>query len=163
MGNETGDSAFVLGRIGAILKDLERVRADLLALSEYISLGIDPKAEAHSLKENFRHKQPYAFVLQQGVFKHVTTWRNLYERVLRVLQEEDPKRFAELLENQEFTDRRGKPYFARSREPFIRASKLADNIYAEVTLGANEIRDRIRHLLKTFEIPQEDMIVYLRK
>jgi hypothetical protein len=91
------------------------MRADLLALSEYISLGIDPKAEAHSLKEDFRHKQPYAFVLQQGVFKHVTTWRNLYERVLRVLQEEDPKRFAELLENQGFTDRRG--YLRRKRDP----------------------------------------------
>jgi len=216
-------------RIRAILTDLERVRENLLALSDDIWLSIDhndskavkrgaefklaynekmaafdhvaselsalvqqhtavqlepttsneaapknaaanerlikelDKEEAHSLTEDFRYKRPYGFVLQRRAFKDIVTWRHVLELVCRVLHEKDPKRFSALPDNPDFISTHGKSYFARKPDLVRSPSKVAPNVYAEVNLSANNIRDRICELLKTFEIPENEMTIYLRQ
>lgn len=41
--------------------------------------------------------------------------------------------------------------------------KITDSVFAEANLSANNIRDNIVKLLKTFSIPTKEMKIYLRE
>lgn len=140
----------------------EEAKPRSAAANERLIKELD-KEEAHSLAEDFRYKRPYGFVLQRRAFKDIVTWRRVFELVCRVLQEKDSRKFNALPDNPDFISTHGKSYFARKPELVRSPSKLAPNVYAEVNLSANNIRDRIRDLLKTFDIPENEMIIYLRE
>jgi len=40
---------------------------------------------------------------------------------------------------------------------------IADGIHAEINLSANGLRDVVRHLLATFEIPKDRLQLFLRE
>ncbi|MEX2141214.1 MAG: hypothetical protein WD894_18255 [Pirellulales bacterium] len=44
-----------------------------------------------------------------------------------------------------------------------KALEIADGFYAESNLSANGIRDVIRDLLGAFDIPEENLRIYLRE
>lgn len=121
------------------------------------------KEEPHQLAENFTFKRPYGFILCGRAFKNVNTWRRMFELVCRELQKHDAKKFASLPENKAFQNSRGKSTFASSPDKLRAAVKLTEDVYAEVNLSANALRDVMQKLLEVYEIPAEDMTVFLRQ
>ena len=121
------------------------------------------KEEPHQLAENFTFKRPYGFILCGRAFKNVNTWRRMFELVCRELQKHDAEKFASLPENKAFQNSRGKSTFASSPDKLRAAVKLTEDVYAEVNLSANGIRDVMQKLLEVYEIPADDMTVFLRQ
>jgi hypothetical protein len=220
-----GGEVFMTENIRNILQDLDRVRENMLALSDDIWLSIDhndPDAlregvefkqeyndkmiafdrlateisqlvqqftnvqveeepepttdnqndriirdlnreEPHLLSEDFTFKRPFGFILCGRAFKNVNTWRRMFELVCRELSRRDPETFASLPDKKIFKNSRGKSTFAESPEPLRAAIKLTDGVYGEVNLSANALRDVMRKLLKVYQIPNEDMTVFLRQ
>jgi len=101
---------------------------------------------------------------QKGrAFKDIVTWRRVYELVCAQLREQDAARFTALPENPDFTTTHGNRYFTRTSEEVRSPAHVGDTIYAEVNLSANMIRDVIRRLLTTFDVPESEMTIYLRQ
>lgn len=121
------------------------------------------KEQPHQLDENFTFKRPYGFILKGQAFKNVNTWRRMFELVCKQLERVDPDRFSALPENEEFRNNRGKSVFARTRGELRVAAKLSDEVYGEVNLSANSLCGVMRKLLEVYQIPIEEMKVFLRQ
>ena len=119
--------------------------------------------EPHSISEDFTYKRPYGFILDRQAAVGITTWRRLFELLSGRLLARDPERFQGLPDNPDFISNRGNRNFSRDPEEFRVAGRIGGDIYAEVHYSANSIRDVIRRLLATFEIPEEDLQIFLRE
>jgi hypothetical protein len=102
-------------------------------------------------------------VLGDKAFKDVSTWRRLYRLVCGILAERDPEKFESLPDNPDFRTSRGNRSFSEDPDGLHNALKVPAGLYAEAKLSANSIRDHIRKLLHTFDIPEEEMTIYLRQ
>ena len=121
------------------------------------------REEPHSIDEDFTFKRPHGFILDGQATTGITTWRRVFELVCQQLQRRDPQRFAELPENPDFISNRGHPSFSQGTEALRTAWAIGDGLYAEVNLSANGIRDTIRRLLATFDIPKDRLQLFLRE
>jgi hypothetical protein len=119
--------------------------------------------QPHGLDEDFTFKRPYGFQLDDESQVEVHTWRRLYELVCLYLARRDPERFAHLPENASLTSRRGNPGFSRDPLALRSAMALPSDVYAEVNLSANHLRDHVKTLLDVFAIEQTAMRIYLRQ
>jgi hypothetical protein len=115
----------------------------------------------HSLDEEFTYKRPHGFILDGQGTTGITTWRRLYELLCQQLLRRDPGRFQALPDNPDFISNRGNRSFARDPGELRSASLIGDGIHAEINLSANMVRDLIRRLLTTFEIPSERLQLFL--
>lgn len=68
--------------------------------------------QPYCLEEDFTHKRPFGFVLSGKAFKDILTWRQMYELVCRLLADKNPKLFAALPDNPDYTSNRGNSIFA---------------------------------------------------
>jgi hypothetical protein len=121
------------------------------------------REEAHAIGEDFTFKRPYGFVLCGQGFKEVITWRRIFEQVCRILKAHDADQFNGLPDNPDFKTRRGNVYFSTDPDKLRVASEVVPGLFAEVNLSANHLRNLIRDLLKTFQIPETDITIYLRQ
>lgn len=121
------------------------------------------REEPHSLHEDFTYKRPHGFILAGQGTSGITTWRRFYEIFCQLLLRRDRDRFHALTENPNFISTRGHHSFSRDPEQLRSASQVGDEIYAEINLSANSIRDCIRKLLDTFDIPTDELKLYLRE
>jgi hypothetical protein len=119
--------------------------------------------EPHSIDENFTFKRPYGFILDGQGTTGITTWRRLYEIFCQQLYRRATDRFRTLPDNEDFVSRRGNRAFSRNAHDLRYGAEIADGIYAEVNLSANNIRDNMRRLLATFEIPEHSLKLFLRE
>jgi hypothetical protein len=121
------------------------------------------KEEAHTLDENFTYKRPYGFVLCGKGVKDVVTWKRLFERCALILREKSPDIFSKLPENSRFVTTQGNSTFADSPGKLRVPLKLSDEVYAEVNLSAKGLCKVIKDLLKTFDVLDSEMKIYLRQ
>ena len=121
------------------------------------------RSQAHSLNEVFVYKRPCAFRLKDKVYTGVRTWRRLYEKVLSLLAGMDPELFKGLPENPRFKTTHGNQYFVREPGGVHTSLELHDGVYAWVCLSATQVRNRIKRLLVTFGIAEDEFVVYLRE
>lgn len=117
----------------------------------------------HSLEEDFTYKSPYGFRLQEEEYLELRTWKSIYEKLLDLLKNRDPDLFVKLTEADNLRSKRGNKYFTRDREGLNKSLKIADSIFAEVNLSANQITKRIQGVLIHFGFDPEDMVIYLRE
>lgn len=121
------------------------------------------REEPHTLDEEFTFKRPHGFILDGQGTTGVMTWRRLYELLCGQLHRRDPGRFQALPDNPDFISNRGNRSFSRDPGELRSSSLIADGIHAEINLSANLVRDLIRRLLATFEIPPERLKLFLRQ
>ena len=121
------------------------------------------REEPHAIGEDFTYKRPHGFILDGQATTGITTWRRLYELLCQQLLRRDPDRFRSLPENPDFISNRGHHAFINDPDNLRHASQVADDLYTEVNLSANGIRDTIRRLLTTFEIPEDRLQLFLRE
>jgi hypothetical protein len=121
------------------------------------------REEPHSLDEEFTFKRPHGFILDGQGTTGITTWRRLYELLCQQLLRKDPGRFSGLPDNPDFISNRGNRSFSRDPVELRSASLIGDGIHAEINLSANMVRDLIRRLLATFEVPPDRLKLFLRQ
>lgn len=63
----------------------------------------------------------------------------------------------------DFATKRGNHSFARVSGDLRSACRINDDLFAGINLSANSLRDQIRKLLSVFAIPENEMIIYLRR
>lgn len=117
----------------------------------------------HTLDEAFSYKRPYGFVLRQGAVIDLVTWRNVLKSVCMTLADMDSARFESLPDSYRFVTTRGRKYFSRDASDLRDPVLIARGVYAEVNLSANQIRDVMRLLLDEYEIPRQELRLYLRE
>jgi hypothetical protein len=121
------------------------------------------REEPHSLDEDFTYRRPHGFILNGEGTTGVTTWRRLYELLCQQLLKRNSDEFHKLPNNPDFISNRGHHSFSRDPEKLRSPSLIGDGVHAEINLSANMIRDLIRRLLKTFDIPQDQLRLFLRQ
>lgn len=121
------------------------------------------REEPHSLDEDFRWKRPHGFILDGRAFTGIRTWRRLFELVCQQLLQRDRDRFHGLLEHADFISIRGNHGFSLEADHLRSAALIGEGIHAEVNLSANSIRDQLRKLLPVFEVPEEQLQIFLRQ
>ncbi|HBN75950.1 MAG TPA: hypothetical protein DD473_09050 [Planctomycetaceae bacterium] len=119
--------------------------------------------EPHCIDEDFTFIRPYGFILDGKGTIGITNWRLLYISFCRQLAKRDSERFQSLPENSDHISNRGHRAFNRNPDELRTSSEITDGIHAEVNLSANMIRNEIRRLLKSFQIPETRFQVYLRE
>ena len=117
----------------------------------------------HRIDEDFTYMRPYGFILDGNGTINVSTWRRLYESVCRQLAKYSPEVFRALPSNDDHISNRGHEAFNTNPDELRTACEITNGIYAEINLSANSIRNEIRRLLRTFEIPEERFQVFLRE
>jgi hypothetical protein len=140
----------------------EQDAADVPGDNQRIIRELD-KETPHSLDEDFTYKRPFGFVLGEFARKDIVTWRRMYELTCRHLAQLKPEVFRGLPTNPSFVSRRGNPSFATDPGRLRAAMRVSDEIYAEINLSANSLRDNMRELLQAFGLPADAMRVYLRE
>lgn len=63
----------------------------------------------------------------------------------------------------DFISSRGHHSFTSSRDHLRLALQLDDDLFTEINLSANSIRDTIRRVLEVFDIPVIDLKIFLRQ
>lgn len=121
------------------------------------------REEPHSIDEDFTFKRPHGFILDGQATTGITTWRRLYELLCAHLLRKDRERFLTLLKDDRFESSRGHRQFTTDASQLRSPSKLGDEVFTEINLSANGLRDVIRNLLDAYEIPKEQLQIYLRE
>ena len=119
--------------------------------------------EPHAIDEDFTFKRPHGFILDGQATTGITTWRRLFELVCQQLLRRDTDRFRALPDNPDFITNRGHHSFTRNSDELRSSGLIGEDIYAEINLSANALRDCICRLLTTFEIPTNDLQIFLRE
>ncbi len=148
-------------KVNPEVEDVETDKADRQS-RERIIRELDT-ATPHTLVEDFTYKRPYGFILGDAAYKGLKTWRNLYVYVLRVLKNENQEKFYRLTSEEKFISNRGNPQFSTNEDDLWVGEKIEHGFYAEVNRSANYLRNNIKTLLEHFEIPPENMKIYLRE
>ena len=117
----------------------------------------------HDLNEEFKYKRPYGFVIQGVPYENKLTWSELYLQVCDYLLSLDTHRFISLDNNPNHISKRNKKYFSSNPDELRSPQKCGNIIFVEMNLSANQIRDSLKRLLKTYQIPRDDLTIYLRE
>lgn len=121
------------------------------------------REESHHLIEDFTFKRPHGFIFRSRATTGITTWQRMYELVLRELYDDDPERFGTLCGHPDFTSNRGNITFTQDPARLRKSMEIRSGVFAESNLSANGIRDVLRRVLETFNIPTEQLLVFLRQ
>jgi len=119
--------------------------------------------EPHGLEEDFTYKRPHGFILQRRGTTGITTWKRLFELLCKQLLRLDSQKFRSLMNHPDFISNRGHHSFTASPDHLRLALQLDDDLFTEINLSANSIRDTIRRVLDVFGIPVNDLKVFLRQ
>ena len=127
----------------------------------YSTVPLD-STQPHSVGESFRHKVPYGFALRGQTYQ-VESWKQLYELFLEQLAAHDAERFQTVPDTFPLNTDVEYQKFTRSAADHPRTPlKLPYGIYCKGSMAAEAMFSNIRRLLAHFDIPESEMVVYLR-
>lgn len=125
--------------------------------SEYV---VDHNIE-HTLYENFTHKRPFGFKLNDHHIVEVKTWKDMLIRTSEYLIAIDEKKFLSFEIKASMNGKKNK-YFAINPDDMTRPRKVAGKIYIEMNQSGNAIRNLIIKLLKEYNFKISEYKVYFR-
>ncbi len=109
------------------------------------------------------YRRPSGFVLHNKQFPKLHTWCGLYESLLIVLRDNDPKLFQTLPDQTALVSRHNKPYFSRDPGKLREALKLADNLFAEIDLNPNRISKIVARVLRVMGVADTNISFFVRQ
>jgi len=143
------------------------------------------REQPFSIDEDFTFKRPHGFILDGQATTGITTWRRLYELVCITLLRRDHDLFVTLIDHEKFVSSRGHRQFTTDPKELRSPSKISgpltsgspltptlspakpgereQELYTEINLSANGLRDVIRNLLTVYAIPRESLQIFLRE
>ncbi|HPF16832.1 MAG TPA: hypothetical protein P5107_08305 [Thermotogota bacterium] len=125
--------------------------------SEYV---VDTNIE-HTLYENFTHKRPSGFKLNEYKIVHVDTWQEMVVKTCELLMAIDRDKFLGF-ENSKTMNGKKRKYFSKDSTLMRNPKHIKDKIYIEVNQSANSLRNMLIKLLKAYHFNISDYAVYLR-
>jgi hypothetical protein len=111
----------------------------------------DGSSALHTLDEDFQHQVPRRLILGKHRYD-VQDWYQVYQTVCFTLAERDPGLFEQL--PTQFSSSRRTRFFSTNPAELTRPVEITDQVYVELALSPNFIRDSIKRLLAMFELPQ---------
>lgn len=121
------------------------------------------REEPHTLDEDFTYKRPHGFILDGQATTGVTTWQRLYQLVCKQLVARDEERFRLLIDHPEFISNRGHHTVTTDAASLRKSLVVGSDLFIEANLSANGICEVLRKLLSAYEIPEENLKVFLRE
>lgn len=121
------------------------------------------REQPHSIDEDFTFKRPHGFILDGSATTGITTWRRLYELVCVALIRRDRDRFLSLIDDDKFVSSRGHRQFTTNASELRSPSRLDEDLFTEINLSANGLRDVIRNLLDVYGIERAALQIFLRE
>lgn len=137
--------------------DEETERRTIPNYNEYL---VDNKIE-HTLYENFTHKRPFGFKLNENHVIEASTWKDVLVKTCELLMAIDEKKFMSF-ENNDAMNGKKKKYFSVNPNSMRKPIKIGDKIYIETNQSGNAIRNLIIKLLKEYNFKISDYKVYFR-
>jgi len=120
------------------------------------------RMQPHPLTEDFTSTRPFGLVFMGRAYANARTWRRVYQFVCQQLAERDPDRYNKLPNISPFRDNLTSR-FERTPEGFHVPLSLALDLYCEANVSARGITSNIRRLLAYFNIPERELVIYLRE
>ena len=110
----------------------------------------------HSIFENedFTNEKPSSYSFEGREIK-VKDWVEFYQKICLELYDKNPNRFKSFLTDNDFIGPKRR-YIASDEASIKKSLKISDKIYLEGNLTANATRDKIKLILKKFEIDEEE-------
>lgn len=129
-------------------------------IPNYSQYLVDRNVE-YTLYENFTHKRPQGFKLNDNYIVEVKTWQDMLIKTCEYLIALDEKKFMGFENKKSMNGKRNK-YFSTNSKEIRKSKKVADKIYIEVNQSSNSIRNLIMKLLKEYNFSINEFKVYLR-
>ncbi|WP_335871052.1 hypothetical protein [Bacillus sp. 2205SS5-2] len=130
------------------------------SLPDYSAYLVDTKVE-HTLYENFTHKRPFGFRINNEQIIEVKTWQEMLIKTCELLITVDEDKFMSF-ENKPAMNGKKRKYFSK-QESEIRKPKLISNkIFVETNISGNGVRNLLLKLLKEYGYKSNEYKVYLK-
>ena len=133
--------------IGNIISE-EETDEEEKAIPDYSEYIVDNNV-GHTLYENFTHKRPFGFKLNDNHIVKARTWQDTLLKTCEYLIAIDKQKFMGF-ENKRPMNVKKNKYFSTNPKGMRRPKKIADKIYIEANQSSNAIRNLIMKLLKEY-------------
>ena len=137
--------------------DEEIDKQEILNYDEY---KVDHNVE-HTLYDDFTHKRPYAFKINEYQLTKIKTWQDMLINTCEILIGLDEEKLLKF-ENNKAMNGKKKKYFSISPNQMRNPKIVSNKIYVETNQSANSIRNLIIKLLKEYEIKISEYKVFFR-
>lgn len=133
---------------------------DKKAILNYDEYKVDHNVE-HTLYDDFTHKRPYAFKINEYQLTKIKTWQDMLINTCEILIGLDEEKLLKF-ENNKAMNGKKKKYFSISPNQMRNPKMVSNKIYVETNQSANSIRNLIIKLLKEYEIKISEYKVFFR-
>ncbi len=137
----------------------EATEIERIKIPNYGAYIVDTDVE-HTLYEDFTHKRPHAFKINEDTIIEVQTWKDLFIRTCELLGTVDGLKFRDFENNPKMNGKRRK-YFSTDASKLRKPYKVND-IYIETNINGNGIRNLIIKMLQQYGFKINDFKVFLR-
>lgn len=134
--------------------------AEKKKIPNYADYIVDHNVE-HSLYENFTHKKPFAFSINDEQIIEVRTWQEMLKKTAEILITINSEKFLSF-ENEPGMNGKKVKYISTSSEGMRRPQSVLDKVFIETNMSGNGIRNLILKMLKAYGLKATDYKVYFR-
>lgn len=130
-------------------------------IPNYAEYTVDQNV-VHNLYEDFTHKRPHAFQVDDQELIEISTWKEMLVKASEFIITLDENKFLSFEENPHMNGKKNR-YFSVSKEMMIGEPRsVLDKIYVETNMSGNSIRNLILKMLNEYGIPMNHFKIYLR-
>lgn len=137
----------------------EAAEIESLKIPNYAAYVVDTDVE-HTLYEDFTHKRPNAFKINENTIIEVQTWKDMFIRTCELLGTVDDLKFRGFENNPKMNGKRRK-YFSADDSKLRKPYKI-NGIYVETNVNGNSIRNLIIKMLQQYGFKINEFKVFLR-
>ena len=129
-------------------------------IPNYAEYVVDSKIE-HTLYENFTHKRPAGFKINDHKLIEVKTWQDVLVKTSEILMSIDENKFTSFENSSEMNGKKNK-YFSTKSSDLRKARSVDGKIFIEMNQSGNAIRNLIAKMLKKYGFKINEYKVYFR-
>ncbi|MDL0420688.1 hypothetical protein [Heyndrickxia ginsengihumi] len=134
--------------------------AETLPLLDYSAYLVDTNVE-HTLYEDFTHKRPFGFRINNDHIIEVKTWQEMLIKTCEVLIAIDEDKFMSF-ENKSTMNGKKRKYFAKQTNDMRKPKLISGKIYIETNISGNGVRNLLHKMLKEYGYRSNEYKVFLR-
>ncbi|MCG3083197.1 hypothetical protein JEG43_06295 [Anoxybacillus sp. LAT_35] len=139
------------------VKENEMERRTLPNYSDYL---VDSNVE-HTLYEDYTHRRPCAFKMNDNPRIEVSTWKEMLIKTCEILMEKDEEKFLSF-EHLDKMNGKKRKYFSVSSDGMREPVSIKGKMYIETLMSSNGFRNLVIKLLKEYNLKISDYKIYLR-
>lgn len=129
-------------------------------IPNYADYLVDSNIE-HTLYEDFTHKRPCGFKINDQQTIEVSTWKEVLVKTCEILIAIDEKKFMSFEDMPRMNGKKRK-YFSADLNNITDPKLINEKIYVETLMSGNGFRNLLVKLLKEYNFPVNEFKVYLR-